>query len=541
MWSTMLSLFQDVETLILIPFAAFLVYFCWAESRNRLYELADKIPGPPGYPIIGNALEFLGSPHKIFDNLVAKGDIYTDVAKLWIGPRLIVFLFHPADIELVLSSHEHLDKSAEYAFLRPWLGNGLLTSTGEKWRAHRRLIAPTFHLNVLRSFMVRFNDNAKVVVRRMKEEGDNVFDVHDYMSECTVETLIETVMGVKSQTKNRNCYDYAMAVMKLCDIIHSRQVKVWLRPKFLFYFSKYGMVQKALLGKIHGLTSMVLTKKQEEVFSGVKSDTVEDTEFEEVKTTKGFSFGQASGLRDDLDVDLDIGEKKRLPFLESMIERSQFKMDITDKEVKEQLDTIMFEGHDTTAAASSFFFCIMASRPDIQKKCVEELYSIFGDSDRDVTFQDTMEMKYLERCLMETLRLYPPVPLIAREMKKELKIVSKNLTIPANCTVCIVPYKLHRRDDVYPNPNHFDPDNFLPEKSAKRHFYAFIPFSAGPRSCVGRKYAMLKLKTILATVLRNFHVKPGCLEDRWDLQADIILKRSDGFNIQLEPRKSLKV
>lgn len=146
-------------------------------------------------------------------------------------------------------------------------------------------------------------------------------------------------------------------------------------------------------------------------------------------------------------------------------------------------------------------------------------------------------MKYLERCMMETLRMYPPVPVIARHMKQELKLASGDYTIPTGATVVIATYKLHRLESIYPNPDKFDPDNFLPERQANRHFYAFVPFSAGPRSCVGRKYAMLKLKVILSTIFRQFRVYSDLKEEDFRLQADIILKREEGFQIRLEPRK----
>lgn len=80
------------------------------------------------------------------------------------------------------------------------------------------------------------------------------------------------------------------------------------------------------------------------------------------------------------------------------------------------------QGHDTTAAGSSFFLSMMGIHQDIQDKVIDELDKIFGDSDRPATFQDTLEMKYLERCLMETLRLYPPVPIIARHLKQDITL-----------------------------------------------------------------------------------------------------------------------
>lgn len=171
-------------------------------------------------------------------------------------------------------------------------------------------------------------------------------------------------------------------------------------------------------------------------------------------------------------------------------------------------------------------------------------------------------MKYLERCLMETLRMFPPVPIIARHLNEDVKLgkisvisqainfllifisldfrpqsASGDYVIPSGTTVVIATYKLHRMEKTYPNPDHFDPDNFLPERQANRHYYAFVPFSAGPRSCVGRKYAMLKLKILLSTILRNFRVYSDMTEDDFRLQADIILKREEGFPIHLKPRK----
>lgn len=220
-----------------------------------------------------------------------------------------------------------------------------------------------------------------------------------------------------------------------------------------------------------------------------------------------------------------------------MIESAKNGANLTDTDIKEEVDTIMFEGHDTTAAGSSFVLCLLGIHQDIQDRVCKELYQIFGDSEREATFNDTMEMKYLERVIMESLRLYPPVPLIARKVNQDVQLASEDHIIPAGSTVVVGTYKIHRRPDIYNNPDRFDPDNFLPERTQNRHYYSFIPFSAGPRSCVGRKYAMLKLKVLLSTILRKYRIKSSLTQDDFKLQADIILKRTDGFRIEIEPRK----
>lgn len=130
---------------------------------------------------------------------------------MWIGPKPVVFLTEPNDVELILSSHVYIDKSPEYRFFKPWLGDGLLISSGPKWRAHRKLIAPTFHLNVLKSFIDLFNANSRNVVKKLAKEDGKVFDCHDYMSEATVEILlgkIQTILMIlctKTTCNYRNC------------------------------------------------------------------------------------------------------------------------------------------------------------------------------------------------------------------------------------------------------------------------------------------------------------------------------------------------
>nr|QYA71956.1 cytochrome P450 [Anoplophora glabripennis] len=369
------------------------------------------------------------------------------------------------------------------------------------------------------------------------------------MSEATVEILLETAMGVSKKTQDQSGYDYAMAVMKLCDILHLRHTKVWLMSDLIFGLTNYARNQEKLIGVIHSLTRKVIKRKREDFEKGIRGSTAEVPEELKTKTyenkvssktvVEGLSYGQSAGLKDDLDVDDDVGEKKRMAFLDLMIEASQNGVVINDEEIKEQVDTIMFEGHDTTAAGSSFFLSMMGLHQDVQAKVVQELYEIFGDSDRPATFADTLEMKYLERCLMETLRLYPPVPVIARKLNQEVKLASGDYILPAGATIVIGTFKVHRTEEIYPNCDKFDPDNFLPERSANRHYYAFIPFSAGPRSCVGRKYAMLKLKILLSTILRNYKVNATIPEKDFQLQADIILKRAEGFKVSLEPRKTL--
>lgn len=145
----------------------------------------------------------------------------------------------------------------------------------------------------------------------------------------------------------------------------------------------------------------------------------------------------------------------------------------------------MLQGQDTTAGTTGFVLSLLGLYKRHQVRVHEELDEIFGDSDRDVTYEDIGRMEYMERCILETLRLYPAIPMIGRKPIQDLKL-EDGYILPKNCTVGLIIMKIHRNPDYYEKPHYFNPDNFLPENVKQRHPYSFIPFSAGTRTCIGK-------------------------------------------------------
>nr|NP_525031.1 cytochrome P450 4g1 [Drosophila melanogaster]Q9V3S0.1 RecName: Full=Cytochrome P450 4g1; AltName: Full=CYPIVG1 [Drosophila melanogaster]AAF45503.1 cytochrome P450 4g1 [Drosophila melanogaster]ABY20430.1 GH01123p [Drosophila melanogaster]CAA15672.1 EG:165H7.1 [Drosophila melanogaster] len=534
--STTVLGFSPMLTTLVGTLVAMALYEYWRRN-SREYRMVANIPSPPELPILGQAHVAAGLSNA---EILAVGlgylNKYGETMKAWLGNVLLVFLTNPSDIELILSGHQHLTKAEEYRYFKPWFGDGLLISNGHHWRHHRKMIAPTFHQSILKSFVPTFVDHSKAVVARMGLEAGKSFDVHDYMSQTTVDILLSTAMGVKKLPEGNKSFEYAQAVVDMCDIIHKRQVKLLYRLDSIYKFTKLREKGDRMMNIILGMTSKVV-KDRKENFQEESRAIVEEISTPVASTPAS----KKEGLRDDLDDidENDVGAKRRLALLDAMVEMAKNPdIEWNEKDIMDEVNTIMFEGHDTTSAGSSFALCMMGIHKDIQAKVFAEQKAIFGDNMlRDCTFADTMEMKYLERVILETLRLYPPVPLIARRLDYDLKLASGPYTVPKGTTVIVLQYCVHRRPDIYPNPTKFDPDNFLPERMANRHYYSFIPFSAGPRSCVGRKYAMLKLKVLLSTIVRNYIVHSTDTEADFKLQADIILKLENGFNVSLEKRQ----
>ncbi|XP_075228096.1 cytochrome P450 4V2-like [Lycorma delicatula] len=203
--------------------------------------------------------------------------------------------------------------------------------------------------------------------------------------------------------------------------------------------------------------------------------------------------------------------------------------------MKYQVNTFMAAGFETIAAALLFTIYCLMKYPEIQDKVIKELNGIFGDSDRPATFYDLKSMKYLECVIKESLRLYTVVPVVSRKITEDVHL-SSGYVLPTGCTALLFFYKLHHNPILYPDPEVFNPDRFLPNVSKSRHPYAFCPFSAGPRNCIGQKFSMLELKVAISGILRHFKICPPIDCPDIDLGMHITLKSLTGVYVRLENR-----
>ena len=151
---------------------------------------------------------------------------------------------------------------------------------------------------------------------------------------------------------------------------------------------------------------------------------------------------------------------------------------------------------------------LIGRHPEVQNRLSEELNRIFGTSERPITMADILQLKYLECCIKESLRLYPSVAMYGRTLSEDAVIRTSTMScrynfsfnlfgsklhaddhvIPAGSTVAVIPYSLHRDPKQFPDPERFDPDRFSTDNIRTRHPYAYVPFSAGPRNCIGNTF-----------------------------------------------------
>ncbi|XP_069703349.1 cytochrome P450 4C1-like [Periplaneta americana] len=498
------------ENWLLVTLSAFTASFLlvWVYIRIKMYrmiDMAEKLPGPRTLPFIGNALDVGRNLKEMFMICLEMCNKYDSIVRMWLGPILAVGLLDSEYVETVLSATSTQRKPWSYKFLEPWLGQGLLTSSGEKWRIHRKLITPAFHFKMLEKFVDVFNSNVDVLTKQLSSHVDGPeFDIFHDMTLCALDNISETAMGVNINAQNNSSSEYVQAIPSLCKTVLKRSMKLWLYPDFLFRMSSIGKCQQKCLDILHSMTNKIIKARKQELLHKQESETGDN----------------------------ELDKKKKIPFLDLLIMSSQNGSLLTDEELREEVDTFMFEGHDTTASAMSFTCYMLANHQDVQDKVVAELKEIFDSSDRPPTYNDLQKMKYLEQAIKETLRLYPSVPVIGRYCAEDLKV--GDYTIPAGANVLIPIFALHRKEKYFPDPDKFDPDRFLPDNIQMRPVFSFIPFAAGPRNCIGQKFAMLEIKATVSQLLRRYRLMPGT--SPLQLMPDIVLKTVTGINIRIERR-----
>ncbi|CAG7726579.1 unnamed protein product [Allacma fusca] len=518
----MVEISEFISPFLGVSFAtAFILFF--AVNRNpkhrRISDFLKLLPGPRRYPIIGSCLE-LTIPSEDFHQLQFKQyNQYGDRFVLHSFGFTNVVISNPEDIEKLLTSSVHINKGITYKNLTPWLGQGLLTSRDERWHKHRKMLTPSFHFRILEDFIVVFNEQAQVLVNILTTEFANgqAKDICQFITRCTLDIIGETILGTKFGTQHTMTTPYFQAVKMALKIQTRRTVSPILWPKSIFWRSKLGRDYKAALEILHGFTDKIIQERK--VFNANISPKNE-------------------GLVEDSSTpDIYWKGKRRLAFLDLLLDAQKNPAnELTDLDIRQEVDTFMFEGHDTTSSALGWTIFLLSCHPQYQSKVHKELDIIFGeDKTRDMTSKDLVEMKYLSACIKEALRLYPSVPFLARYLTKDL-VLHDGLTVPAGCEVDLCVSVIHRNEKYFPNPNEFLPDRFLPEYSPKRHLFSYIPFSAGPRNCIGQKFAMMEQKIVLANLFRNFKATAAEALEDVIVMVDIITRSKNGLKIKLSPR-----
>ncbi len=412
--------------------------------------------GPRGLALLRAQLHIQRDPLKGIDEVTARWGSFVRLS--W-GPLVFWLANDPEAIKHVLVDNaKAYRKSRNYDGLRLALGQGLVTSEGELWRRQRKLVAPAFTPARTARYVPSFVRVAEDASRGWARSAAGVeTDVHHDMMELTFRIVGQTLFGAELGADAGRIGPAFEEVLRFAEVYSMSLVRIpahWPTPSNRRF--------ARALAELDRLVERIVRERRERLAKG--DDAGEDV------------LSALLAARDDEGRPMD------------------------ERQLRDEVLTLVGAGHETTANALAFTLYLLSLHPEWERRVLDELETVLGD--RSPGVEDLARLELLERVIEESMRLLPPVWGFERQATEDDVVLGHR--IGRGHIVGVSTWTLHRMPQYWENPEGFDPDRFLPEEKKKRPRFAYVPFGAGPRICVGASFAMLEAKAILAVLLRRF-------------------------------------
>lgn len=453
---------------------------------RKAYRMAPAPlpPGPKGHLLVGNLLGYARDP---LGFMARCSRDYGDVVRLRMAGLPLYLLGHPDHAEYVLVKHNrNFVKSRYFRRELSFLGQGLLTGEGELWRRQRRLAQPAFHRRRVGAYGEAMVSHAERMLATWRD--GEVRDVHREMRHLTLGIVADVLFGA-----DREKADEVAEILEWLDE-HTNQLEE----------QGSAMVARFFLGNLPTPANLRFRKgigRLDEVIYGLIDErraSGEDT---------GDLLSMLLRFRDEADVPMG------------------------DRQLRDEVLTLLLAGHETTALALSWTWYLLSKHPEVEARLLEELQEVLGD--RAPTVADLSRLSYAEMVIKESMRLYPPAWGISRETIDECEI--GGCRVPAGTQVLIVLWAMHRDPRYFQNPEAFDPARWEGGLAKWLPKYAYLPFGAGPRVCIGNAFAMTEAVLLLATIAKGFRLEM-VPERRVVPQPTTTLRPREGIRMLLSSR-----
>lgn len=388
---------------------------------------------------------------------------YGDLANIRIGSRNMFLVVHPDHVRHVNVTHsQNYDKLDSYNDVRELLlGDGLVSSRGDLWKRQRKLMAPYFTPRSIEQYLPVMVGDGQALLKRWEQlaQTGETIEMGDEMMLVTAAIILHTMFSTESDSEMLKMKDAVETMIQFVSRgqLNPIQLPLWVpTPRNRKYFRSHELV--------HTYINALLEQRRK----------MPEAEWPDDLLTK------LMRARDE-----QTGEA------------------MSDALLRDESITIFFAGHETTARTLSFLFYALATHPEVEAKLYEETSSVLDG--RAPTIADLKRLPYTLQVVKETLRLYPAAPFYARDVVAD--DVIDGVTIAGGSQMLPFPYATHRHPDFWYEPERFDPERWRPEVEANRHPYAFHPFAAGARICLGNNFSLFETHTLVAMMVPHFRAR----------------------------------
>lgn len=416
----------------------------------------NRPPGPRGWERVRTILNYRKDPFAFYENALHR---YGPIVHNGSFGFDFYIISEPHDIEHVLV-HNARNYQKDY-FLRSWkrvFGQGLLTSEGETWKRERRMVQPSFHRDRMQLY-------GELMIRRTIETTQEWIDdgnsdtsirvLNQEMRRLTLDIVVRALFGTELPPRT---FEIVRQAMEVC--------------------SRYFGISGTPIGS--HLVKLPLPIKRRYQKSATELEAIIDEILEKKRTTPG----------DDL--------------ISTLISaRDGDGSALSHEQIRDELMTLFLAGHDTTALALCFTLYLLGRHPDVQEKARAEVHSITGVE--ALSARHLERLSYTRKAVQESLRLFPPAWVLAREAIGPDQL--SGYSVPAGAEILIPVRAIHRKPQVFPDPERFQPERWTEEFTRALPRSAYLPFGFGPRMCIGSHFAMMEATLVLAAILDKYSIK----------------------------------
>lgn len=470
-----------------------------ADTATQLPRILPTAPGPRGTEVGRHMLAVARDPLAALSDVVAK---HGDVVRFDVAGHPVFIARGPEQVRHVfVTNQDNYRKASQYELLRPVLGRGLLTSSGDLWRRQRSLVQPMFakrHLTPFANQMTAAAESVLDAQLRLRADGDQV-DAADLMSHLTLDVVGRALFG-------------AELTGNVADTIGNSLGEV---------LEAIGAVGRS------PLTAAIARAPKMTMESAFRTRTRQWT-----KATNATDQMDAiiNALVDERLANPDGGGNDLLTLLlEARDPETGEAMSRT--QIRDEIATFLLAGHETTANALAWMWSLLSQHPEARERLIDEVDGVLCG--RVPTADDVDLLPWTNAVIQESMRLYPPAWILEREAiaKDELG----GFHVPPHSTVVIPPFLVHRNPNVWANPEGFDPRRFLPGADPDRPRHAYLPFGAGRRVCVGQGFALMEATLLAAMIAQRFTLDlvPGLVPGT---DPSVTLRPRGGLPMVFRPR-----
>ncbi|XP_062552479.1 probable cytochrome P450 6a14 [Armigeres subalbatus] len=449
----------------------------WVRKRYSYWKERGIPYSEPSFPVgnipgMGRTEHFSTLMQRCYKDLKRKGPI--GGIFFFINPVALAMDLDLIKTVLVKDFQYFHDRSAYYNEKDDPLSAHLFAIEGNKWRNLRNKLTPTFSSGKMKMMFPTIIGVADEFLKLMKTEvsKNNEIEMKEILARFTTDVIGNCAFGLECNSLHNPEAEFRRMGRKIFAVPKGRLLKVFIAQQFR--------------SMARSLRIAITDKEVSDFFMAAVKDTVKYREENKIERNDFMSL------------------LLKLKNAEPSDDCTAHNIDpMTVEEIAAQAFVFFLAGFETSSTALSYCLYELAQNTDLQnkaRKCVADAIKKHSS----MTYEAMQDMPYIDQCINESLRKYPPVPNLTRTVSKDYKLPISDVVLQQGSTLIVPVYAIQHDPEYYPDPERYDPDRFAPDQVAKRNPYTFLPFGEGPRICIGMRFGMMQARVGLAYLMKDF-------------------------------------